>query len=40
MDEPGSIVNIEKLDNGYRAIMVAASNDKFYSEIVRTDSSN
>lgn len=40
MDEPGSIVNIEKLDNGYRAIMVATSNDKFYSEIVRTDSSN
>lgn len=40
MDEPGSTVNIEKLDNGYRAIMVAANNDKFYSETVRTDSSD
>lgn len=40
MDEPGASVNIEKLNNGYRAIMLAASNDKFYSEIVRTDSSD
>lgn len=40
MEHPGTIVNIESIENGFRATMIKPNDSSFYSETIMTNSTD